>query len=294
MDFSILLDFFNVNWDNVKDYTVKLTLTILVTYGILFIIRKSLHQLFKRTDYISQKREETIESVLKTTFNYVAFFIVLFAAIQPFIEIRELLVAGGVIGIVIGFGAQSAIKDVLYGFFFLFEGQFKKGDFVRINEELDGGTVEELGFRALKIRKLNGMVTTISNGEVRKVVNGNVETRRVYEGLIVSFRQNPKQVKELLMDVCDQLNELHKEYLKKDKITGDYKEPYRVHGLSSLDVTPLGYKFIIVATVKDNDYITAVQETKELLAQTLYDHHIQMPEQQIYYKTGEETSLHKG
>ncbi|RBW69239.1 mechanosensitive ion channel family protein [Bacillus taeanensis] len=284
MNYSIAADFLNIEWLSVKEYVFTLFLTIVVTYGLLFFLRFSLHQFFKRTNYINEKQEGTIESVFKTSSNYLGFFIVLITAVKPFIEIKELLVAGGVLGIVIGFGAQSAIKDMLYGFFFLFEGQFKKGDFVRINEELDGGTVEELGFRALKIRKLNGMVTTISNGEVRKIVNGNVESRRIYESVIVSFRQNPQEVKELLNGLCEQLNEQHQPYLKKDR-EGQVVEQYRVHGLSSLDSSPLGYKFTIVATVTDSDYITAVQETKEIIAQAFFDRNIKMPEQQIAYKT---------
>ncbi|WP_088102303.1 mechanosensitive ion channel family protein [Halalkalibacter urbisdiaboli] len=283
MDF-LFEELLQINWQEVMKYFLILFLTAVITYGFIFIMRFSLHQFFKRTDYIDKKHEETLESVIKTTSNYVAFLIIMLTALRPFIDIRELLVAGGVIGIVIGFGAQSAIKDMLYGFFFLFEGQFRKGDFVRINDELDGGTVEELGFRALKIRKLNGMLTTISNGEVRKVVNGNIESRRIFEGIIVSFRQNPQEVKELFSRLCDKLNERHDAYLKRDK-EGQIIEPYRVHGMSSLDTTPLGIKFMIVATVNDSDYIIAVQEMKEQFAQALFENNIIMPEQHLVYKS---------
>lgn len=293
MDINKILSFFNIDWPSIQSYLISLSVTIVVTFGVLYIIRISLHQFFKRTNYISPKKEETIESVIKTTSKYIAFFIILLTAIKPFIEIRELLVAGGVLGIVIGFGAQSAIKDMLYGFFFLFEGQFKKGDFVRLNDELDGGTVEELGFRALKVRQMNGMLTTISNGEVRKIVNGNVASRRIYESVIVSFRQDPQEVKQLLEKLCEHLNEKHESFLKKNR-EGEYIEKYRVHGLSSIDVSPLGYRFTFVATVKDEDYITAVQEAKELLAQELYENHIKMPEQQVYYQTDQGQTFEVG
>lgn len=286
MEFEALVAGIDVDWVGLKQYVVKLLVTIVATYGFLYVLRYSLSVFFRKTSYLDHKKEQTIESVLKTSFNYFAFIFVLITAIKPFVEIGELLVAGGVLGVVIGFGAQSAIKDMLYGFFFLFESQFRKGDFVRINDDPQGGTVEELGFRALKIRNLNGMVTTISNGEIRKVVNGNVESRRIYEGLIVSFRQNPREVKELLGRICDQLNEAHKDFLKKDRF-GEYIETYQVHGLSSIDVSPLGYRFIVVATVNDEDYIRAVQETKEALAQGLYDNNIKMPEQNIFFRKEE-------
>src|SRR5690606_25787417 len=115
----------------------------------------------------------------------------------------------------------------------------------------EGGTVEELGFRIVKIRLINGKLVTISNGQIRKMVNGSVEKRRIFESIIVSFQQNPAPVKELLQQVCDELNERHKQYLKVDKEPGEFVEMYRVYGLHSLDASPYGYKFSIVATVND-------------------------------------------
>lgn len=276
---------FDIQWGKVVDYLLQLGYIIVITYAVFFILRMLLTQFFKRTHFIEEKQAQTIESVFKNTSNYVVFFIIVIAAIEPFIDIKNLLVAGGVIGIVIGFGAQSAIKDVLYGFFFLFEGQFKKGDFVHINGSLDGGTVEELGFRAVKIRLLNGKLMTVSNGEIREVVNGNIGKRRISESIIVSFREDPAYVQQLLEQVCVELNEKHEEYLLRDKETNEVVEAYRVYGLSSIDASPLGFRFSIVATTTDKDYLVAVQETKYLLATTLYNERIKMPEQNVFYQT---------
>lgn len=273
------------NQQDITDYLQSMLLTIIITYGVIFIIRFLLHQFFKRTNFIDEKREQTIESVVKNTSGYIAFFIILFAGIDDFFPIKKLLVAGGVLGVVIGFGAQSIIRDILYGFFFLFEGQFKKGDFVQINGEVDGGTVEDLGFRSVKIRLVNGKVMNVANGQIIKVVNGNIDQRRIFESVIVSFRENPIRVKEILQEICDELNERHKDYLRINKETNDYTEVYRVYGLSSLDSSPLGYRFSICATVNDTDYVAAVQEAKELLAFKMYEQKIIMPEQNVFYKT---------
>jgi small-conductance mechanosensitive channel len=203
------------------------------------------------------------------------------AAIRPFVDIKDILVAGGVIGVVVGLGAQKIMTDLLAGFFMIFEKQFQRGDFVHINGELEGGTVEDLGFRIVKIRLLNGKLMTVPNGEVRKVENGNVEIRRIFESIIVSFLENPARMEELLQEVCDELNERHKDFLKTDPLTGDFVENYRVHGLSSLDVSPLGFKFSIKATVYDEHYMTCAQQAKKLLAQKIFDHKVLMPTQQI-------------
>lgn len=276
---------FTIPWAKVGDYVWDLACIIVFTYIVFLIVRLVLTQFFKRTRFIEEKKAQTIESVFKNTSNYIVFFIIVFAALEPFIDIKNLLVAGGVLGIVIGFGAQSAIKDILYGFFFLFEGQFKKGDFVHINGSLDGGTVEELGFRAVKIRLLNGKLMTVSNGEIKEVVNGNIGKRRVFESVIVSFREDPTRVQMLLQEVCDELNEKHRDYLLKDKETEEFVEAYRVYGLSSLDASPLGYRFSIAATTTDSDYLSAVQEAKMTLAKKFHEESVKMPEQSVFYQT---------
>ncbi|WP_407271620.1 mechanosensitive ion channel family protein [Radiobacillus sp. PE A8.2] len=285
--FENFASLFEVDWSTITEYMLTLLTTIIITYALVYLIRFVFRQIFKRTTILSDKKEQTIESVIRNTGHYIAFFIITLAAIKPFVNVQELLLAGGVIGIVIGFGAQKLIQDILAGGFFLFEKQFQKGDFVHINGEVNGGTVEELGFRVVKIRLLNGKLMIVPNGEVRKLENGNVEKRRVFESVIVSFNENPATVKQLLTEVCDELNKLQQDYLRKDKLTGEFIEIYQVHGLSSLDASPLGFRFSIKATVKDDNYLEAMQQAKELLAQKIYEHKIQMPTQHVYVKQAE-------
>ena len=113
------------------------------------------------------------------------------------------------------------------------------------------------------------------------MVNGSVEKRRIFESIIVSFNQNPGSVRILLQEVCDELNEKQAHLLKMDKLNEEYVEMYKVYGLHSIDTSPFGYKFSIVATVNDTDYLAASLEAKEILAQKLYDNKIKMAEQLI-------------
>jgi len=276
-----IMGFFEIDWVTVKNYGLSIMFTIFITYAIIYLIRYLITQFFRKTNFISEKKEQTIESVVKNTSHYLAFFIIALAAIKPFVDIKDILVAGGVIGIVVGLGAQKIMTDILAGFFMIFEEQFQRGDFVHLNGELEGGTIEDLGFRVVKIRLMNGKLMTVPNGEIRKVENGNVEKRRIFESVIVSFNENPSRIEELLQEVCDELNESHKEFLKVDYRTGEFVEVYQVHGLSSLDVSPLGFKISVKATVGDDHYLVASQQTKKLLAQKIYDNKILMPTQQV-------------
>lgn len=276
-----IMGFFEIDWITVRDYGLSILFTIVITYSLIYLIRYLITQFFKKTNFISEKKEQTIESVVKNTLHYLAFFIIVLAAIKPFVDIKDILVAGGVIGIVVGLGAQKIMTDILAGFFMIFEEQFQRGDFVHINGELEGGTIEDLGFRVVKVRLMNGKLMTVPNGEIRKVENGNVEKRRIFESVIVSFNENPSKIEALLQEVCDELNENRKEFLKVEPRSGEFVEIYQIHGLSSLDVSPLGFRFSIKATVHDDHYLVASQQTKKLLAQKIYDNKILMPTQQV-------------
>lgn len=274
--------FIDIDFSEVRKYFASLALTIIFTYLLIVVFRRIMQQLFKRTSLLEEKKKETIESVVKNTSRYIFAIIILIAAIKPFVgDLKEVIVAGGIIAAVIGFGAQKLINDLISGVFIIFEGTIKRGDFINVNGEPEGGTVEELGFRIVKIRLINGKLLTISNGEIRKMVNGSVDKRRIFESLIVSFNQDPGIVHVLLQEVCDELNIKQLAYFQVDKLTGDYVEKYELYGLHSLDTSPFGYKFSIVATVNDTDYLVASLEAKKVLAQKLYDNKVKMAEQLI-------------
>ncbi|MFP3728388.1 mechanosensitive ion channel family protein [Priestia filamentosa] len=276
-----VMNFLKLDWGSVRDYFISLFLTTLAAYIIIVVIRFLLHHFFARTSIIDEKKEETIESVFKNSSSYIILTIFVITAIRPFAgDLKELIVASSVIAAVIGFGAQRIIGDLLAGAFILFEKSMSVGDFVHLNDEPEGGEVEEMGFRIVKIRLINGKLITISNGEIRKIVNGSVEKRRIFESVVVSYNENPNRVRKLLEELCQELNEKNNDYLKKDKF-GDFEEAYQIYGLSSLDANPLGYRFSITATVKDKDYFKAAQETKYALAQKLYDNGVSMPTQRV-------------
>ena len=276
--FESLKPFVDIDFTVITEYVISLGTTSLATYLAIKVIGYLLNQFFKRSRLLEEKKEETIKSLYKNTSNYVLAIIILIAAIKPFFaDLSEVILAGGIIAAVIGFGAQKVVNDIISGIFMVFEGTIKAGDFIHLNGEIEGGTVEEIGFRITKIRLLNGKLLTISNGEIRKMVNGSVYKRRIFESVIFSFHEDPIRVKEIFINVCDELNLKHHAYLKRNE-KDEFEEKYQVYGFHSMDSSPLGYKISIVATVNDTDYITAVLEAKELLAKTIYREKIKMAE----------------
>jgi moderate conductance mechanosensitive channel len=118
------------------------------------------------------KRQDTAITLMRNALRYVVFIIVVLVILSIFFHNPLPAVAGTtIIAAVIGFGAQSFLRDVIAGFSIVFEGQYSVGDFVLIKPQDVSGVVEELGLRMTKIRSLSGEVSYIPNGTMQGVVN---------------------------------------------------------------------------------------------------------------------------
>lgn len=85
------------------------------------------------------------------------------------VSLAPILGAAGVVGLAVGFGAQSLVKDYFSGFFLLLENQIRQGDVVKLGEH--AGLVEELTLRYVRLRDYDGNVHFVPNGEIHTVVN---------------------------------------------------------------------------------------------------------------------------
>ena len=134
--------------------------------------RRSRESLLDEEDVARIKRQDTAITLLRNALRYVVFVIVVLFIISIFFD-NPLPAAAGttIIAAVIGFGAQSFLRDVIAGFSIVFEGQYSVGDFVLIKPQDLSGIVEELGLRMTKIRALSGEVSYVPNGTMQGVVN---------------------------------------------------------------------------------------------------------------------------
>src|SRR5699024_12219638 len=79
----------------------------------------------------SQRREQTLINLLQNVLSYVIGFIAIMMILDTFhVPIKTMLAGAGVVGLAIGFGAQSLVKDIIAGFFIIFEDQFSVGDYI--------------------------------------------------------------------------------------------------------------------------------------------------------------------
>jgi len=119
------------------------------------------------------KRQDTAITLTRNALRYLIFTIVVLVVVSIFIKNPLPGVAGAtILAAVLGFGAQSFLRDVIAGFSIVFEGQYSVGDFVEISPPQGvAGIVEELGLRMTKVRSLSGEVSYIPNGAIQGVTN---------------------------------------------------------------------------------------------------------------------------
>jgi moderate conductance mechanosensitive channel len=117
----------------------------------------------------AEKRGRTISQLLRSVGRVVFILLALLLTLDVFIDIGPLLAGAGILGLAFSFGAQSLVKDIIAGFFYLLEGQFAVGDIIEISGK--AGVVERMTLRMVVLRDLKGIVHMIPNGEITTVSN---------------------------------------------------------------------------------------------------------------------------
>lgn len=115
------------------------------------------------------------------------------------VSLAPILGAAGVVGLAIGFGAQSLVRDYFVGFFLLLENQIRQGDVIRLGEH--AGLVEELTLRYVRLRDYDGNVHFVPNGEVKSVVNMSRGHSQAVIDIGVAYRENVDEVFDVMRQV---------------------------------------------------------------------------------------------
>lgn len=121
------------------------------------------------------------------------------------INVLPLLAGAGVVGIAIGFGAQTLVKDIVSGIFFLIDDAFRKGEYVDIGNAK--GTVEKISVRSMQLRHHRGALNTIPFGEIRNVANYSRDWVVMKFVLRVTYDTNAEKVRKMIKKLGQELLE---------------------------------------------------------------------------------------
>lgn len=151
-----------------------------------------------------QQRAKTLGSVLRSIASIVIMGTAVFSALGELgLNLTPVLASASVIGVAVGFGAQSLVKDFLAGLFILLEDQFGVGDVVDVGQAK--GTVEAITLRVTRLRDVNGVVWYIRNGEILRVGNESQNWARAVLDIPVGYEEDTTKVKEILKTTADKL-----------------------------------------------------------------------------------------
>jgi small-conductance mechanosensitive channel len=167
-----------------------------------------------------EQRAETLRLIVRSVVKGIVIVVVVVTVISELgFDIGPILASAGIAGLAIGFGAQSLVKDVISGFFILFEDQYGVGDVVKIGDQ--SGVVERMTLRATVLRNLEGQVHVIPNGNIHTVTVMTKEWARAVVDVTVVMKEDLSNVFQVLNRINIRLaQDLSHEILEKPTLLG--------------------------------------------------------------------------
>ncbi len=214
-----------------------------------------------------RKRMDTLDQLGR---NVIRLFIVVVAGLMILrefgLDIGPAVAGLGVVGIAVGFGAQSLVKDYLTGSLILVENHFSKGDVVEIAGV--SGTVEDFSLRRTTLRDLDGVVHIVPNGEIKVASNRTRTWARINQNIMVAFGTDIDKAIEVVDNVG---REMASDPVWKRRLL----EPPRVERVESIDEAGITLK--ILGTVRASEQWAAGGEFRKRLLATFAQNGIEIP-----------------
>jgi small-conductance mechanosensitive channel len=190
---------------------IKRTLRGLHSGGVrerLSAVRRRTPDALLETEEISIRATQRIEALASVLRSVVSFVVWLIAGLlilgELGFDLAPLLAGAGILGVAIGFGSQSLVKDFLSGFFILVEDQFGVGDVVDLEPGISG-TVEAVSLRTTRLRSVDGTVWHVPNGEIRRVGNMSQHWSRALLDIDVAYDTDLAHARTVIKRVADEL-----------------------------------------------------------------------------------------
>ena len=181
---------------------------------------------WRRKKEISQK-QKTLIPVIRTAINISAGFVGGIIILDRLgVNTTPILAGAGIIGLAIGFGSQTLVKDLINGLFILFEESIRVGDYATVGNQ--GGMVESVGLRTVRLRDLGGTVHVIPNSAIDSVSNYSKIYSRAVMDIGIAYREDVDEVMEILRELGEEL--------QRDPDYGpSILEPLEIFGLDRFD-----------------------------------------------------------
>ncbi|KZE78835.1 mechanosensitive ion channel family protein [Paenibacillus elgii] len=220
-------------WTGLLFTVIKIILIFIAARVIIKVAEKALQHMMMARDKgpikFDARRSKTVGKLVGNIITYVVNFIMILMILSQFqVNLGPVLAGAGVVGLAIGFGAQSLVKDVITGFFIIFEDQFAVGDVIQVGNYK--GTVEEIGLRVTRVKSWTGEVHIIPNGTIVQVTNFSVNNSLAVIDVSVSYETDIDFAMKILEDTVKTFYDTNVDMVKQPEVLG-------IHTMGATEVT---------------------------------------------------------
>jgi small conductance mechanosensitive channel len=232
----------------------------------------------RETSLRAEQRIEALGSVLSSVASFVIFIVAgLMILGELGINLGPLLAGAGIVGVALGFGSQSLVKDFLSGIFILVEDQFGVGDIVDL-DTTTSGTVEAVSLRTTRLRAVDGTVWHVPNGDIRRVGNMSQHWSRALLDIEVAYGTDLDHAKEVILGVACAVADDDKAVLE----TPD------LWGVEQLGANGVTLRLVVKTTPSEQWRVSRLLRERIKAAFDAEGIQIPFPQQQVWYRPADE------
>ncbi|EJP6473984.1 mechanosensitive ion channel family protein [Clostridium botulinum] len=252
---------------NICSKFIKIGIIFILMYVSIKIGNKIINRFVKKQKTLKfsldDKKATTVGTILNSILRYTVYFVGIFAIIEILFG-RIGSIFAGLGGAAIGLGAKDLIKDVISGFFILFEDQFSVGDYITVEDK--SGIVDTIELRITKLKDFNGDLHIIPNGLINKVTNHAKNDIRFKIDISVAYEEDIEEVINKVNKVCLKYAEERKDIIS--------QKP-EVYGITSLGAN--GINIVIYGKTTSMNQWTAEIELRKKILLELKNQNIEIP-----------------
>ena len=224
----------------------------------------------------SEQRVEALASVLRSVASAVIWTIAAFLVLGQFgVDLGPLIAGAGIVGVALGFGSQSLVKDFISGVFILIEDQFGVGDVVDLGEAT--GAVTAVSLRTTRLRAIDGTVWHVPNGEIRRVGNQSQHWSRALIDIEVAYDTELDHAQAVIAGVAHEI-------ASEDSDVLDEPEVWGVEALGANGIT-----IRLVVKTRPSEQYRVSRELRQRLKAAFEREGIEIPfpQQTVWHRTVE-------
>lgn len=225
--------------------------------------------------HLEERKYETLQHLANSILRYLVYFVAGVSILDTIgISVASVLAGAGIAGLAVSFGAQNLVRDIITGFFIIFEDQYAVGEYISIGEF--SGIVEEIGLRITKLRAFAGDLHIIPNGSITQVTNYSRGNMRALVDIPIAYEEDIDEALAVLEETSRELAE---------KIPEIVEGP---HVLGVADLGPAGAVLRVIAKTRPMYQWGVERQLRKELKEALDRNGIEIPyPRQVVIMAGE-------